>query len=167
MFNSYLPHHAPCLGFFIGQRTFSRNVCHVQASSNGNNGLRQHCDMVQQWQLFISCIIHSISLGSLFFSLLQVFFKLTHTLFLGCSIFFPITHDPISIVTNVNYFLVAHEFFLSFSPSCFSNHVIDSYLTVQNLFPSHCMTLFPQSNWFSLTKSLALSHFHVPLWLCS
>ncbi len=81
-----------------------------------------------------------------FFPPTSLFQAHTHTLFLGCSIFFPITHDPISIVMNVNYFLVAHEFFLSFSPSCFSNHVIDSYLSAQNLFPSHCMTLFPQSN---------------------
>jgi hypothetical protein len=75
------------------------------------------------------------------------FFSSSHTLFfLLVHFFFPITHDPISTVMDVNYFLVAHEFFLSFSPSCFSNHVIDSYLSAQNLFPSHCMTLFPQSN---------------------
>jgi len=88
MFNSYLPHYAPCFSFFIGQSTFSRNVCHVQASSNGNNGLRQHCDMAQQWQPFISCIIHSISLGSLFFPSYKSFSS-SHTLsFLVVPFFF-------------------------------------------------------------------------------
>jgi hypothetical protein len=82
MFNSYLPHYAPCFSFFIGQSTFSRNVCHVQASSNGNNGLLQHCDMAQQWHLFISCIIHSISLASLFFSSYKSFSS-SHTHFVS------------------------------------------------------------------------------------
>ncbi len=122
--------------FFIGQRTFSRNVCDVQASSNGNNGLQQHCDMSQQWQLFFLHDSFYFSYNIVFF-LLQVFSSSDTLFFLVVHFFFPITHDPISIVMNVNYFLVAHDFFLSFSPSSFNYHVIDSVLSAQNFFPNH------------------------------
>jgi hypothetical protein len=99
----------------------------VQASSNENNGLQQHCDMSQWRQFFFLTSFPLFLLHHFFFSSYK-FFQAHTQFFSWLLIFFLIIHDPISIVMNVDYSLVAHDFFLGSSPSCFSNHLIDFHL---------------------------------------